>query len=402
MIKFHKIIMIPVVSLLISIYLTGCSNTDSPMNLPEVSEMSTQEQTEDKEDETALEEEKAKAEAEAAAKAEEEAEKNAKEAEEKAAREAKALLEEGLNYWYGINGYSYDMEKAVEAFQKSADGGNSDALYWLGHMALYRIDADRWETAIDYYNMAVDAGSAKGLNGLGTLYYAGSGVEQDYDKAIELFTRAIDGGCYSAYVNLAELYANGKGVVQDGKKALELCEKALESNDWVAVNAARVRLGELYFYGTTDITVDMDKAKEYFLAAADDEYAEGYREMAAFYDDTLGAANTDYNEAFKYYSLAAEHGMTFNLGVCYMNGKGADVDYVYAIQKFRQQENGGREASGCLAAIAVCYLNGFGVDVDKDLAREYAEKAIMADTGNSETSPGYGTNLAQRVLDAIK
>ena len=328
---------------------------------------------------------------EAAAQAEAEAAANA-------AAEAQAALDEGISFWYGINGTPYDMEQAQAAFQKAADLGSADAWYWLGVLTVYGVEADRWQQVLEYYEKAAELGSAWGLYGMGTLYRYGYGAEQDNVRAAELFQQAIDGGCLLGCVGLGELYAYGFGVEADSEKAIELYETALESDDWDTVNEARYGMSYLYYYGTDSIEPDADQAINWVLEAANAEFADGFRSMGIFYGlDPIGEIEPDQNEAVLWYELAAEHGEPYRLAFSYLYGDGVAEDRAYAVKLLRQQETGGREACDCLGALAACYLQGWGVEADAGLARAYAEKAIAADNP-------YGINgitLAQRVLSAL-
>ena len=61
---------------------------------------------------------------------------------------------------------------------------------------------------------------------LGSLYYIGRDLKQDYLKAIELFKEASEKGNIAATFNLGIIYAKGRGVEIDEKKAFEYYKKA--------------------------------------------------------------------------------------------------------------------------------------------------------------------------------
>ena len=93
-------------------------------------------------------------------------------------------LNEGIDYWFGINGKAFDMAKARDAFQKATEFGSAEAYYWLGDVRRYDQDAGRWPEVLAFYQKAVDKGSSYGYYGLGTLYETGYGVDKDVQKAI--------------------------------------------------------------------------------------------------------------------------------------------------------------------------------------------------------------------------
>lgn len=100
---------------------------------------------------------------------------------------------------------------------------------------------------------------------------------------------------------------------------------------------------------------------------------------------------------------AAEHGMPYNLSVKYNRGDGVEQNEVRNVELCKQAENGGRDACACLAALSVHYGFEGGDEVNADLAREYANKAIAADTGTDpeDESPYRGIGLAKSVLNDL-
>ena len=320
--------------------------------------------------------------------------------ETQAEKEARENLEKGKACWYGTGTDGYDMDKAEELIEKSAEAGNAEAWYWLGELTRYRTDKDRWTKVIDCFNKAVELGSGWGYYGLGTLYYFGTGFDKNFAKAKECFEKAVDNDCLAGNIGLGKFYKNNKNTEADGLKAIEYLEKALKSDDWVTVNEARVELGTLYFYGAPSVEVDKEKCEEWMVKAAEDNYGDGYHGLGTLYDQTLDADKTDNAKSYEYYVKAAEHGFPYNLGVATEYGIGTQADINKAVELYKSQENGGREACESLASLAVCYFQGDGVEASVDMAREYAHKALdaatEAETGNEDQ--GYGVGLARLVL----
>jgi TPR repeat protein len=62
---------------------------------------------------------------------------------------------------------------------------------------------------------------------LGTLYYNGQGVAQDYGKAREWYEKGAAKDNPNAMYRLGLLYQFGRGVAEDSAKANELYEKAV-------------------------------------------------------------------------------------------------------------------------------------------------------------------------------
>ncbi|MBE0442436.1 sel1 repeat family protein [Psychrobacter sp. FME13] len=85
----------------------------------------------------------------------------------------------------------------------------------------------------------------RGQNDLGSLYYSGRGVKEDYDKAFELYTKAAAQGEALAQFNLGEMYYYGDSVSQDYNKAYEWYQKAADQG----YQDAQDRINELISEG---------------------------------------------------------------------------------------------------------------------------------------------------------
>jgi TPR repeat protein len=90
-----------------------------------------------------------------------------------------------------------------------------------------------------------DQGDGIAQNNLGSLYYNGRGVRQDYAEAVKWYRGAADQGLAVAQYNLGSLYAYGEGVQQDYAEAAKWYRKAANRG-----NAdAQTNLGVLYANG---------------------------------------------------------------------------------------------------------------------------------------------------------
>ena len=86
----------------------------------------------------------------------------------------------------------------------------------------------RYDKAIYYYQLAINAGCSYALVNMGNIYYYGRGVEQSYTEAFKYFQRAAEMGNSKVLSEMGHMYHNGKGVEYDEYKALEYYEKAIQ------------------------------------------------------------------------------------------------------------------------------------------------------------------------------
>ena len=176
--------------------------------------------------------------------------------------EVESLVEEGCDYWYGINGKTKDDNMAREQFEAALELNeeNGRALYYLGDIEIYK---ENYSVAKEDYEKAISAGEPLAALALGYLYQNGNGVGKDYKKAMELYEQAIADGCVEANVGIGDFYQSGyDGYEADGFKAIEYFEKATdgEEPEWVAY--AYSSIATIYRYAQGGVEKDTDKALE--------------------------------------------------------------------------------------------------------------------------------------------
>ncbi len=120
-----------------------------------------------------------------------------------------------------------------------------------------------YEGAFSEWTTAAKNGDVLAQYSLGTMYYLGQGVPQDYAQAMIWFRKAAEQGEATAQYNLGVMYSQGQGVPQDYAQAMIWYRKAAEQG-----NAnAQYNLGVMYLYGKgTD--KDMVLAHLFFNLAA--------------------------------------------------------------------------------------------------------------------------------------
>ena len=112
---------------------------------------------------------------------------------------------------------------------------------------------------------------------LGSMYYEGKGVRQDYAKSIEWYTKVANQGNSNAQAFLGAAYSGGKGVRQDYAKSIEWYTKAANQGN----AGAQYNLALMYFQGK-GVRQDFRISKEWVGKSCDNGYQYGcdmYREM---------------------------------------------------------------------------------------------------------------------------
>lgn len=116
--------------------------------------------------------------------------------------------------------------------------------------------------------IGIDNNSPCNMNYLGTLYYMGDILEQDYQKAAELYEMATNAGFYQSTINLGYIYEYGRIGEPDYQKAFAYYSLAAALYPSVE---ALYKLGDQFSRGQA---VEEDKQKAYLLYERSLEQAE--------------------------------------------------------------------------------------------------------------------------------
>ncbi|MDE7413625.1 MAG: SEL1-like repeat protein [Muribaculaceae bacterium] len=136
-------------------------------------------------------------------------------------------------------------------------------------------------------------GDADAQNRLGTWYYTGKHVDQDYRQALEWWSRAAKQGHNEAVGNMGISYQYGRGTDRDSLMAVKLYEKSLkggnpsllERHEKMAQKGepfSNMLLNEVYRKGI-GVEKDTEKANKYLAAVADKGDLIAQRDLALIY-----------------------------------------------------------------------------------------------------------------------
>jgi TPR repeat protein len=167
---------------------------------------------------------------------------------------------------------------------------------------------------------------------------------EDNAEALTRLRRHVENEVPEAITCLGIAYREGRlGLVKSDKKAAKIWKRAVELGD---VEAMRY-LGEMYRKGL-GVKLDKKKAERLFRMAADRGDACAQSSLGL-----LLHSEEKHEEAFRYVALAADQGRTsaeLNLGVCYRDGEGTEVDLGKARYWFeRAAAKGSEQATKNLA-----------------------------------------------------
>jgi TPR repeat protein len=111
-------------------------------------------------------------------------------------REAVGMSQNKLGICYfESKGVSFDLQKAIDFFQKASDRGILDATCNLGNIYYNGTEVPKdLNKAFTIYKSAVDSEFPRALRLVGDCYYKGFGVAKNYRKAIEMYVKGANAG----------------------------------------------------------------------------------------------------------------------------------------------------------------------------------------------------------------
>ena len=148
--------------------------------------------------------------------------------------------------------------------------------------------------------LGAEQGNAEAQTKLGSLYFHGRGVPQDYTEAARWFQKAADQDYARAQDDVAAMYYYGQGVPLDYAEALTWYRKAAEQDNAYA----ETDLGDVFYSGKA-VPQDCAQAVFWYRKAADHGYARAEYDLGAVYYHGRGAPQ-NYAEAFGWYRKAAD------------------------------------------------------------------------------------------------
>lgn len=147
--------------------------------------------------------------------------------------------------------------------------------------------------AASWLEKAALQGNSLGQFNLGSLYFRGEGVKQDYSKAAMWYSKAAEQGDVLAQFNLATMYEKGVGVDKDINKSIKLYTNAAEHG----FEIAQYNLALIYLKAG-----EWEKMLYWLTEAAEGGQRESQFMLAKMYEQGLGIhIPKDLKEASKWY-----------------------------------------------------------------------------------------------------
>jgi TPR repeat protein len=222
----------------------------------------------------------------------------------------------------------------------------------------------------DHYRARAVQGDAESQSKLGSFYFYGKGVEQNYSEALRWHQKAADQGYAPAEYSLGYVYSQGKGVPQSYPDAVRWVQKAADQGD----TKAECALAQSYFYGQ-GVPQNYSEAVRWYQKAADQGYARAQYYLGYMYYEGKGVPQS-YSESVHWFQKAADSGdaeAQDALGIAYASGRGLPQDDSQAVWWYKKAADQGFARAEY--DIGYMYHEGRGVPEDLALAARYVLKA---------------------------
>jgi TPR repeat protein len=121
---------------------------------------------------------------------------------------APAIIALGSMYKNGDD-VAYDAATAMYYYKKAVALGDNDAIWQIGD--LYEFKLNKMDSAIHWYQQAIDKNYAWGMSSLGRIHY----LNKEYQKALQLFNKGAELKNSSCMYFKGLIYENGYGVAKD-------------------------------------------------------------------------------------------------------------------------------------------------------------------------------------------
>lgn len=299
----------------------------------------------------------------------------------------RAMITLAALYSEGI-GVPKNDRQAFRLAESAARLQDAYAMAMLGYMHSQGLGTkqDLLQAAISY-RQAADGGNSIGAMNLAEMHAVGYGVSKDEKEAFRWMKRAVELQDYRAMGRLGVMYYQGRGVEKNISQAGQWLRKAAAADG--ADEEAMTTLGFFLAEGPQTAATDTE-AVRWFEKASDMGYPQAMRALAFMYSAGRGVGRTDEARAHDLYLRAAQKGdayAMYNLGVRYLNGRGASLNPAEALTWFGQAAKEGFPPS--MTALGRMYVEGRpGVPKNPTLAKEWFEKAAAADDAEAMHSLG--------------
>ena len=293
-----------------------------------------------------------------------------------------------------------DKTEALDWFQRSADGGNVNAMYQISLMYRDGNGPNRDNTKhLEWLKKAAENGHAQSQLMLGNMYRDGIKVESDEFEAFRWYKMAAENNNPDAIYQVAVMYRDGKGIDENKDESNRWLKLYSEHNLFRQINI----LADSFLYSKNGVSDPETGMKWYSVNAEHNDSNSKYQigKMLSEGDEK------DISEAISLLSSAAEKGH-FASAVQMLNLYGLGLADESVLEKAVNSidfiiKQGNSWAANVVGSM---YASGNIVQTDGNKAVEYLQAAAVSGTPASMHKLGEmyrdGTVVEQNIEESVK
>ncbi len=232
-----------------------------------------------------------------------------------------------------------------------------------------------YNKAFKLFQKAAKLGNSDAQCCMGCCFKNGYGTSVDYEMARTWYDKSSKNGCSRALRHIGFSYLDGIGVKKDTNMAIEWLKKAIDLGDV----SSMVTIGAIYYYGKGGMTINYEEAVKWYTMAAERGDDDGMWRLALCYERGNGLEK-NFEKAFEWFKKSAEkenpNGL-LGLGKSYYE----EMNYKEAVTLYKKAIEGGNV--GALYSLGHCYEYGYGVE-KKDLNAAYTLYKKAANLGHKK------------------
>jgi len=169
--------------------------------------------------------------------------------------ETEAMLEFADHYYFKENKQALSKElfqTVFDYYTLLANEGNDHAMVTLGSIYYEGVNIPQnFKLAKCWYEKAAESGNPLGINNLGYCYYYGRDIPKDLERAFYLFGKAAQLGHHNGMYKLGDMYYNGHHIAKNHETAFYWYHEAEKIIDETIPEYPNIayRIGHCYFLG---------------------------------------------------------------------------------------------------------------------------------------------------------
>lgn len=323
-----------------------------------------------------------------------------KRADKEGHKEAAFML--GEFYKFKVN----DSQLAIQWYEKSAEDGNTKAMYML---YICYVKRDENTEAIKWLKKSAEAGYKKAMSRLGVEYMIAERVAPDCEKAKYYLEKGYDPDDIMSSAALGQYYSQEYyergGNSEAYEKAIQYLKPCAESGD----KEIMFRVGSLYMDANKDSEEHMKEAEHWFYEAAKKEHPLAMYHLALMYLDNNQKNQESQKKGREWMEKAAESdvdkAVIFVADMYFKGTYGADVDYPKAVYwlKFAVDKYKNPRA---YTNLGILFAKGLGVNENLDKAFKCIRRGAELEDHKAYYNLGYlyknGWGVTKDYDEAIK